>query len=359
MMIAFHAQERPLKSRLVITLLFCGLLHFPIVSSSSPSCPQEVTDYASHFNRGNNLMQRLYFHDAVAEFREAVRLNPSYLPAHQALAVGYTLTRRFDLAWEEVAFVRKTGAKMADGFMRALGQEITEKDAASKRKTNDQKLVDAQRATAAEPKNSALHARLGLALSNSGDFLAAQREANLALQLNPMEPVAHLVMGTMLGGDPPNSQEALRHLRFYLQEIPRTPSAFPDIVQACLVLGDLYRRADKEAEALIAFEAGLKLDPENPELLNNAAWLYATASETAVRNPKRALAYAQKAAVNSKEGRASVLDTLGESFYANERFDEAIIAEKKAMALSPQNGLFKDQLKKFQRAKQDAILPGP
>ena len=61
----------------------------------------------------------------------------------------------------------------------------------------------------------------------------------------------------------------------------------------------------------------------------------------------------------TKEAKSGVLDTLGESLYANGRFDEAIAAEKKALATSPDNDLFGDQLKKFQKAKQNTASPKP
>ena len=49
--------------------------------------------------------------------------------------------------------------------------------------------------------------------------------------------------------------------------------------------------------------------------------------------------------------KANCLDTLAEALYANGLFDEAVATEKKAVALRPGEGLYPDQLKRFQAAK--------
>ena len=36
---------------------------------SAPRAPQEATDYASHFNHGQELFKQMRFHEATAEFR--------------------------------------------------------------------------------------------------------------------------------------------------------------------------------------------------------------------------------------------------------------------------------------------------
>lgn len=344
---------------MLIPLAFLAVGFFLAVEPlpASPQSGQEATDYASHFNHGGELMQAMRFHDAVAEFREALRLNPAYLPAHQALIVGYAITNCADLSWQEVDLVRKGGGEVPDKFTRLLQDEISEKDAAAKRERNALELAAAQKAAAEEPKNAALHARLSRGFEKTGDFPAAQKEADLALQLNPMEPDAHLVLARLLAGDPPTNQQSLSHLKLYLQNVARTPGASADIAEANWMLGDVYKHMEKEGQAIAAYEDGLKVDPENSHLLNNAAWSYATASDTSLRNPAKALAYAQKAAAVTKEAKSNILDTLGESFYVNGRFDDAIAAEKKAITLSPDNDLFADQLKKFQKAKQNAVKP--
>ncbi len=343
----------------LLTLLTSGPIFKVDALLAAPRHAQEVTDYASHFNHGGELIQQMRFHDAVAEFREALRLKPDYLPAHQALAVGYAMTQCFELSWQEVSFVRKAGAEMPEKFADALTEEISEKDAAVKRETNERELLSAQKAAAGEPKKAAAHALLSHAFLRVGDFAAAQKEADLTLQLNPTEPEAHFVLASILGGDPPTNQQALPHLKLYLENVSRVASVFPDIAQAYWMLGDMYARMQKEAQAISAYEDGLKVDPVNAHLLNNAAWHYATASDTSVRNPQKALTYAQKAVAVTKEAKSGVLDTLLASPYTRMAASMKLLRRRRALAISPDNDLFGDQLKKFQKAKQNTASPKP
>lgn len=321
------------------------LLVFPLQAA------QNATDYAEHFNRGDELLQQLHFHEAVAEFREATSVHPRYLPAHQALVLGYAATECFDLAWQEVAFLRQAGAEPPPRLLKSIEEELPEKEAAAKRESNAQEWEAARSAAAGDLPNAAAQGRLSRALLQSCDFPAAQKQAYISLQLNPLEPQAQFVLASILSGDPPTNQDSIPHWKLYLQNVPRASAAHADLARAYEGLGNAYQHLGKDAECIAALEEGLKVDPENPRLENAAAWFYATVQDTALRNPHKALSYAQQAVAITKEKRSPILDTLGESFYVNGRFDEAIAAGKKALALYPTNDFYSAQVKKLQAAK--------
>jgi TPR repeat protein len=70
----------------------------------------------------------------------------------------------------------------------------------------------------------------------------------------------------------------------------------------------------------------------NPDLLNNVAWALATSSEPEVRNPRLALEYALKAVAAEKgRPRPHILDTLAEAYFVNDKYDEAVKTEQKAL----------------------------
>jgi tetratricopeptide (TPR) repeat protein len=163
----------------------------------------------------------------------------------------------------------------------------------------------------------------------------------------------------MLGGEPPNSEQAIPHLKMYLQNVPRTTDTAKEVAQAYSRLATLYSRTGRERQSLATLEEGLKTAPDDDVMLNNAAWAYATAQDASLRNPQKALDYARKAVVLSKGEKANFLDTLAEALYANSQFDEAVTAEKKALALEPRSPFFPDQLKKFQAAQRQAQQSRP
>lgn len=325
----------------------------------APRAAQETTDYASHFNRGQELMQQMRFHEATAEFREAVRLNPDYPPAQQALTVGYFITQSSALAWKQVKLLRKYNVRLPEDFLQHLSKILLEAEAAKQEEEIEKNLAAAQKVASEHPDNPALLAALATALDKAGDYPAAQHAANQALQLDPSQPEAHLLLGSILGGEPPTSQQAIPHLEMYLQHTPHTPENIKELARAYNMLASVYSRTGQEAKSLATNEEGLESIPGDDVMLNNAAWTYASAQDASLRNPQKALEYARKAVAISKGGKAGFLDTLAEALYANGMFDEAVATEKKALSMDPQNEFFPDQLKKFQAAQHQAHQSKP
>jgi len=347
----------PYYLRSILSLILGGFASCCVLSAPPPA--QEATDYATHFNRGQELLRQMRFHESNAEFREAARLNPQYLPAQQALAVTYALNQNFVMSWKQVRLLRQSHVDVPKEFLQQLSASLSEAEAAKQEEDIEKNLTAAQKAAVEHSDNPALLAALGTALNKAGDYPAAQRAAYQALQLDPNQPEAHFLLGSILGGEPPTSEEAIPHLKVYLQNVPRTPESTKDVTQAYRVLGDLYRRSGREQQALQNYEEGLRTAPDEASILNNAAWTYASAQDASLRNPERALAYARKAVALSKGEKAIYLDTLAEALYANCLFDEAVATEKKALSMEPQSEFYPDQLKKFQAAQRQAQQSSP
>lgn len=342
----------PRVSPLIITL---SIVYFMLRTSACAA--QEATDYATHFNRGQDLMRQMCYHEATAEFLGAVRLNPDYVPAQQALTLAYVFDNNLPMAWKQIFLLRQLKIDFPDDFVRHLSSLLPETEAV-KQLTEIEKNVEAKRKSAGEhPDNPGAQAALGTALGAAGDYSAAQHMAERALALDPAQPEAHLFLGRMLGGEPPNSEQAIPHLKLYLQNVSRTPETAKDVAQTYWLLGDLYRRSGREQEALQTYEEGLKTAPDEASMLNNAAWTYATAQDTFLRNPQKALSYARKAVALSKGEKATFLDTLAEALYANSQFDEAVTMEEKALVFDPKSEIYRDQLRKFQVAQKQAKGP--
>lgn len=131
----------------------------------------------------------------------------------------------------------------------------------------------------------------------------------------------------------------------------------PDNPALYLMLGDLYQSGNKYGEAISAYESALSLNPQNARVLNNLAWLLATAEEKPFRRPEKALSLARQAARLSEK--AHILDTLAESYYVNGEYEKAVFAAEKALAgATDQHGYYRDQLKKFKKAaRRDEPAP--
>jgi cytochrome c-type biogenesis protein CcmH/NrfG len=98
-----------------------------------------------------------------------------------------------------------------------------------------------------------------------------------------------------------------------------------------------------------AWEKSLVLEPDNAEVLNNLAWLYATCEDNQFQDPDRALSMATLAV--KLENLPHIWDTLAESYYVNEMYSHAVEAGQNALTLAQENqNYYKSQLEKFKEA---------
>lgn len=81
----------------------------------------------------------------------------------------------------------------------------------------------------------------------------------------------------------------------------------------------------------------LRKEPDNPDALNNLAWLLATVDNPDVATLERALATAEKANALTAGQHPGVLDTLGAAYAQGGRFDKALEAARKGLALARAN----------------------
>jgi tetratricopeptide (TPR) repeat protein len=130
-----------------------------------------------------------------------------------------------------------------------------------------------------------------------------------------------------------------------LREIERAPEN-PSLYG---LLGDLHYRRQHFAEVQKAYEKSLALRPDQPQVLNNLAWLLATCPDDRLRDPPRALELAQRAA--ELEESAFILDTLAESHFANANYAQAVEAGRRALALARgDRSHYEAQLRKYVEA---------
>jgi len=112
--------------------------------------------------------------------------------------------------------------------------------------------------------------------------------------------------------------------------------------------GNFFLEHGYEKRAVIAFELSLEREPEQPDILNNYAWLLLTSSDVNLRDPRRALHMARLAAQLKPTG--VILDTLATAYWANGFIDEAIKTGKQALFVDPEKAAYYElQIDKFRR----------
>lgn len=99
-------------------------------------------------------------------------------------------------------------------------------------------------------------------------------------------------------------------------------------------LAKAARKRGDHASALQLFAAGAEAFPQDPEMLNEAAWEMVTCPAT-LRQPDRAVALAREAVRLSGGTREHIVDTLAEALLVAGRFDEAQAENDRLLQLDP------------------------
>src|SRR5690606_36200686 len=88
----------------------------------------------------------------------------------------------------------------------------------------------------------------------------------------------------------------------------------PDNWRALRSRGDAYLSIGKQAEAIADYERALKINPDDPGILNNLAWVLATSPRDELRDGKRAIELASKACEVTEYEAAHILSTLAAGY---------------------------------------------
>jgi len=127
----------------------------------------------------------------------------------------------------------------------------------------------------------------------------------------------------------------------------------PDNPLLQLRLGTHYYTRNQPTQAVFHLQRALELDPDNPDILNNLAWVFATSKETPIFQPERALVLAEKASASSQQ--PHILDTLAESYYVNGLTAKALATAEKALAAaSGDRSYYVKQVERFRRMVEES-----
>ncbi len=263
-----------------------------------------------HENLGSALLQLENPDAAFAQFREAVRLNPGLMSAYSS--------------WGQALSGQGKPEEAVAIFQQALDRNA------------DSGIIHYDLAvTLQEMRRNAEAARRAAEAAGKADDAAAQDEqskqlATLALQ--------HFTKASRQGVDSTafwtGYGELLNEQRRYSDaesSLNRAVSRDPNFAEAHFQLAKAQSHLGKYAEAIGHFEKVLTLRPDNPEVLNNLALLYATATNSEVRSPKMAVLLATRACDATASQNAPFMDTLARAYAAAGDFFQAITWEDKAV----------------------------
>ena len=242
------------------------------------------------------------FEEAIPHFEKTLKVNPEYPAAHSNLGVALAGTGKLEAAiaeFQKALAVDPDSAEAQGNLARALARK------------------------------GQTHLTQGRELARKGSFADAIVQFHQALEATPDSPEVHNGLGVALAqtGRP---EEAVAHFQ-------KAVAANPDYAEAYFNLGDtLYYLEHKAPEALAAWRAVLRIDPNHVPVLSQTAWVLATWPEPLLRDGTQAVELAQRAVRLSGGREPAILDTLAAAYAEAGRFSDAVQFAKQALSLAQQ-----------------------
>jgi cytochrome c-type biogenesis protein CcmH/NrfG len=125
--------------------------------------------------------------------------------------------------------------------------------------------------------------------------------------------------------------EAAKEFLALIQRQPKDFEAYHFLAQASLMQG-------KAADAAAQLRASLKLKPDQPDTLNDLAWLLATDPHAEIRQGAEAVKLASRACALTRDQAPVLLGTLAAAYAETGDFEKAAATAKKAHDLAAAQG---------------------
>ncbi len=207
-------------------------------------------------------------------------------------------------------------------------------------------LTEATAALEAVVDDSRIERRAGTLFSLNGDLSQALIHLERADQLDPKNVTAKLELGRVY---------------HQLNRLPEARKQYEDLLTLNLApdartlvyasLGSVLTDTKEWKYAAQVLQKGLDAAGNDPPLLSNMARLLVVSDAPDVRDPKRAVELAEKAAALSQQRNAFILDNLAEAYFASGAAQKAVDTERKALSLAPGRADFREHLSKFEAKK--------
>jgi tetratricopeptide (TPR) repeat protein len=198
------------------------------------------------------------------------------------------------------------------------------------RRRLDEAAVSLERAVALKPEWSESHTNLGAVWFLRGDLSAAMRSFDEALRRDPANAQAHYNRGRVLvaEGKPDAALVAFKEsLRWKSADADTLTSAAAALVATGQV-----------SDGVRYYRDALRLQPDLVSALTDLAWILASAEPHDRARAEEAVTLAERAAKLTSFENAIVLDTLGASYFAAGRVDEAIRTAERAVDVAQRGG---------------------
>ena len=290
--------------------------------------------------------------EAVPYFWKALHLRADFAPAHEGLA------HLLRTAGEAEAADRHSRDKLAS--LGKAAEEYEQGIALAAKQRFGEAVDQFDAAVQISPDDALIRGAFARAMEQRGDFAEAARQAAEALRLDPADPEKLNQLGRILV-ESGRYAEAAPYLEQYVRLKPREIPARTNLGlvlskqgkldEALLHLSEALRLAPGDGqvhitkggvleenglieEAAAEYREAVRLNPADPDVANHLARVLATNPNAAIRDGVEAVKLAERVCSATGQSDPDFLDTLASAYAEVGRFQDAIIAAKKALAIA-------------------------
>ena len=274
-------------------------------------------------NLGRALLEEHHLPEAIEQLEDAVAINPEYAEAHNNLGYALASQGRLDEAVQHYRQAIESDPRYAHAYNN-LGQALAMQG------NLDEAIADFSKAAELDPAYASAEGNLGHALLSKDHPDEAIPHLRKAVELAPKSAAFHNYLGQALG-ETSQTDEAITNFERALQ-------LSPSLVEAHYYLGVALAMKGRRAEGLAHWRQALLKEPDNVQVLNEIAWVLATAPEAALRNGSEAVSLAEHAVKLTSAREPVVLGTLAAAYAETGRYGQATETEQRAADLAARQG---------------------
>lgn len=286
-------------------------------------------DAASHDARGIALGFLQRYADAREAFAQAAKLAPTASGPLLQRARMSAIMGEFDAAVEDAEQALQIEPDNVDGLI-LKAQALTLAGKA------EQALTDANRAVDMKPESDDVLRIWAMVIEKAGKTDHTIEGLRKMVEANPDDAISWLELGLLYAGK---------------KDVPKAVDAFSAAIKlepkrefAYHLRADTYLSKGMRKKAIADYERALRFDDKNSGVLNNLAWLLATAPEEELRDGDKSLHLATLACEITHYRQAHILSTLASAYAEQGDFAKAREWSQKSIEVAEDS--MKEQLRK-------------